>query len=245
MTNRTAFITGASRGIGRACALALAQAGVRVAIAARSMEQLETLAGEIRSQGQEAFPVSIDLANPDSIKEAVSKTAKDFGPIAILVNNAGITKDGLALRMKKEDWDTVISTNLTGAFLAIQQVLQGMMRERWGRIINISSVVGEMGNPGQANYVAAKAGITGMIKAVAQEYAKRGVTANCVAPGFIVTPMTDKLNDKQRETIMAKIPASRAGTVEEVAAAVAFLASNEAAYVTGQTLHVNGGMAMI
>jgi 3-oxoacyl-[acyl-carrier protein] reductase len=244
MTNRTAFITGASRGIGRACALALAQAGVRVAIAARNMEQLETLAGEIRSQGHEAFPVSVDLANPESIKEAISKTAKDFGPIAILVNNAGITKDGLALRMKKEDWDTVISTNLTGAFLAIQQVLQSMMRERWGRIINISSVVGEMGNPGQANYVASKAGLIGLTKSIAQEMGSRNITVNAVAPGFVETDMTHGLTQDLKDKMLANIPLKRIGRPEDVAAAVRFLASEEAGYITGHVLDVNGGIYM-
>ena len=160
MTNRTALITGASRGIGRACALALSAAGARVALAARNMAQLDELAEHIRSQGREAFAVALDLASADSVKDAVGRVSKDFGRIDILVNNAGITKDGLALRMKKDDWDMVINTNLTGAFLMCQQVLQGMMRERWGRIINISSVVGEMGNAGQANYVASKAGLT-------------------------------------------------------------------------------------
>src|ERR1039457_138684 len=244
MTNRTAFITGASRGIGRACALALAQGGVRVAVAARNIEQLETLAGEIRSQGYEAFPVSLDLANPESIKEAIAKTAKDFGPIAILVNNAGITKDGLALRMKKEDWDTVIATNLTGAFLAIQQVLHGMMRERWGRIINISSVVGEMGNPGQANYVASKAGLIGLTKSIAQEMGSRNITVNPVAPGFGETDMTQGLTEELKDKMLANIPLKRIGRPEDVAAAVRFLASEEAGYITGHVLDVNGGIYM-
>jgi 3-oxoacyl-[acyl-carrier protein] reductase len=244
MTNRTAFITGASRGIGRACALALSAAGARVAVAARNVDQLETLAAEIRSQGREAFAVPIDLANPDSIKEAIAKTAKDFGPIAILVNNAGITKDGLALRMKKDDWDTVISTNLTGAFLAIQQVLQGMMRERWGRIINISSVVGEMGNPGQANYVASKAGLIGLTKSIAQEMGSRNITVNAVAPGFIETDMTAVLSQDVRDNIIGHIPLKRMGRAEDVAAAVRFLASEEAGYITGAVLNVNGGMYM-
>lgn len=244
MTNRIAFITGASRGIGRACALSLSQAGARVAIAARNMEQLETLASEIRAQGQEAFPVAIDLANPDSIKEAIAKTAKDFGPIAILVNNAGITKDGLALRMKKDDWDTVISTNLTGAFLAIQQVLHGMMRERWGRIINISSVVGEMGNPGQANYVASKAGLIGLTKSIAQEMGSRNITVNAVAPGFVETDMTHGLTQELKDKMLGNIPLKRIGRPEDVAAAVRFLASEEAGYITGHVLDVNGGIYM-
>jgi 3-oxoacyl-[acyl-carrier protein] reductase len=244
MTNRTAFITGASRGIGRACALALAQAGSRVAVAARSLDQLEALASEIRSQGQEAFAVTIDLANPESIKEAITKTAKDFGPIAILVNNAGITKDNLALRMKKEDWDTVIATNLTGAFLTIQQVLHGMMRERWGRIINIASVVGEMGNPGQANYVASKAGLIGLTKSIAQEMGSRNITVNAVAPGFVETDMTHGLSGELKEKMLANIPLKRIGRPEDVAAAVRFLASEEASYITGHVLDVNGGIYM-
>jgi 3-oxoacyl-[acyl-carrier protein] reductase len=244
MTNRTAFITGASRGIGRACALSLAEAGARVAVAARNMEQLEALAQELRSHGREAFPVSIDLANPESIKEAISKTAKDFGPIAILVNNAGITKDGLALRMKKEDWDTVISTNLTGAFLTIQQVLQGMMRERWGRIINISSVVGEMGNAGQANYVASKAGLIGLTKSIAQEMGSRNITVNAVAPGFVETDMTHGLTQELKDKMLANIPLKRIGRPEDIAAAVRFLASEEAGYITGHVLDVNGGIYM-
>ncbi len=244
MTNRTAFITGASRGIGRACALALAQAGARVAVAARNIEQLEAVAGEIRSQGHEAFAVSLNLANPESIKEAISKTAKDFGPIAILVNNAGITKDGLALRMKKEDWDSVIATNLTGAFLAIQQVLHGMMRERWGRIINISSVVGEIGNAGQANYVASKAGLIGLTKSIAQEMGSRNITVNAVAPGFVETDMTLGLTQELKDKMLANIPLKRIGRAEDVAAAVRFLASEEAGYITGHVLDVNGGIYM-
>jgi 3-oxoacyl-[acyl-carrier protein] reductase len=244
MTNRTAFITGASRGIGRACALALAQAGARVAVAARNLDQLEALAGEIRSGGREAFAVAMDLANPESIKEAIAKAAKDFGPIAILINNAGITKDGLALRMKKEDWDSVIATNLTGAFLAIQQVLHGMMRERWGRIINISSVVGEMGNAGQANYVASKAGLIGLTKSIAQEMGSRNITVNAVAPGFVETDMTQSLTQELKDKMLANIPLKRIGRPEDVAAAVRFLASEEAGYITGHVLDVNGGIYM-
>jgi 3-oxoacyl-[acyl-carrier protein] reductase len=244
MTNRTAFITGASRGIGRACALALAQAGARVAVAARNLEQLETLAGEIRAQGHDAFPIVLDLASAESIKEALAKTAKDFGAITILVNNAGITKDNLALRMKKDDWDTVIATNLTGAFLAIQQVLQGMMRERWGRIINISSVVGESGNPGQANYVASKAGLIGLTKSIAQEMGSRNITVNAVAPGYVETDMTHGLSDELKQKMLANIPLKRIGRPEDVAAAVRFLASEEAGYITGHVLDVNGGIYM-
>jgi 3-oxoacyl-[acyl-carrier protein] reductase len=244
MTNRTAFITGASRGIGRACALALSEAGARVALAARSTAQLEELAGEIRSQGREAFAVTIDMTSADSIQEAFAKVAKEFGPIAILVNNAGITKDGLALRMKKDDWDSVLATNLTGAFLATQQVLQPMMKERWGRVINISSVVGEMGNPGQANYVASKAGLIGLTKALAQEMGSRNITVNAVAPGFIETDMTHKLSQELKDNLVGHIALKRIGKPEDVAAAVRFLASEEARYITGHVLNVNGGLYM-
>ncbi|HYL73296.1 MAG TPA: 3-oxoacyl-[acyl-carrier-protein] reductase [Bryobacteraceae bacterium] len=244
MTNRTAFITGASRGIGRACALALSDGGARVALAARNLEQLEALAAEIHAKGREAFVVALDLANPDSIKEAFSKTSKEFGPITILVNNAAITKDNLALRMKKDDWDAVIATNLTGAFLAIQQVLQGMMRERWGRIVNISSLVGEMGNPGQANYVASKAGLIGLTKSIAQEMGSRNITVNAVAPGYIETDMTQGLSQELKDKMLANIPLKRIGRPEDVAAAVRFLASEEAGYITGHVLDVNGGIYM-
>ena len=242
MANRTALITGASRGIGRACALALSEAGARVALAARNQHQLEELAGQIRAQGREAFPVAMDLASADSIKETIGKVAKDFGRIDILVNNAGIAKDNLALRMKKEDWDLVIATNLSGAFLAIQQVLHGMMRERWGRIVNMSSVVGEMGNPGQANYAASKAGLIGLTKSLAHEMASRNITVNAVAPGFIETDMTSSLSPELKEKMLANIPLKRMGRAEDVAAAVRFLASEEAGYITGHVLDVNGGL---
>ena len=244
MTNRTAFITGASRGIGRACAVALAAAGARVALAARNAAQLEELAGQLRSEGREAFAIAVDMASSDSIREAIRETAKDFGPIAILVNNAAITKDGLAMRMKKEDWDSVIGVNLTGAFVAIQQVLPAMMRERWGRIVNISSVVGEMGNPGQANYVASKAGLIGLTKAIAQEMGSRNITVNAVAPGFIETDMTAGLSDERKDNMIGHVALKRIGRPEDVAAAVRFLASEEAAYITGHVLDVNGGLYM-
>jgi len=244
MTNRIAFITGASRGIGRACALALAGAGARVAVAARSLAQLEELAGQIRAQDREAFAVTIDMSDPDSIREAFARTIKDFGAISILVNNAGVTKDGLAIRMKKDDWDGVLATNLTGAFLATQQVLQSMMRERWGRIINISSVVGEMGNPGQVNYVASKAGLIGLTKALAQEMGSRNITVNAVAPGFIETDMTGKLSPELKDNMLGHIPLKRIGKPEDVAAAVRFLASEDAGYITGHVLNVNGGLYM-
>ncbi len=244
MTNRTAFVTGASRGIGRACALALAQAGARIIVAARDRAKLEEVAAEIRTGGREAFVVEIDLASADSIKAAFAEAVKEFGRIDILVNNAGVTKDGLALRMKKDDWDTVLATNLTGAFVAIQQVLQGMMKERWGRIINLSSVVAEAGNPGQSNYVASKAGLIGLTKSLAQEMASRNITVNAVAPGFIETDMTAGLSPELKDNLLGHIPLKRLGRAEDVAAAVRFLASEEAGYITGHVLNVNGGMYM-
>jgi len=244
MESRTAFISGASRGIGRACALTLAQAGHRVVLAARSQANLAAVAEEIRALGREVFTVELDLASPDSVKAAFAQAAKDFGRIDILVNNAAVTKDGLAMRMKKEDWDIVIQTNLTGAFLAIQQVLPGMMKERWGRIINISSVVGEAGNAGQANYVASKAGLIGLTKSIAQEMASRNITVNAVAPGFIATDMTAVLPDQVKEAMLGRIPLKRFGTPEDVAHAVKFLASEESNYITGHVLDVNGGMYM-
>jgi 3-oxoacyl-[acyl-carrier protein] reductase len=242
MHNRVAFVTGASRGIGKACALALAEAGARVAVAARQRDKLEEVAAEIRGRAREAYVVELDLASDESIKSAFSVTAKEFGRIDILVNNAGITRDNLALRMKREDWTAVLETNLTGSFRAIQQVLQGMMRERWGRIINITSVVGQAGNPGQANYAASKAGLIGLTKTMAQEMASRQITVNAVAPGMIETDMTAGLSQEVREKALAAIPLKRFGTAADVAAAVRFLASEEAGYITGQVLAVNGGM---
>src|SRR5258706_5358133 len=236
MPSRPAFVTGASRGIGRACARALADAGVQVVLAARDRAKLEAAAAEIPG----ATWVEIDLASQCSIKEAFAKAGK----VDILVNNAAVTKDGLALRMKKDDWDSVIATNLTGAFLAIQQVLHGMMKERWGRIINISSVVGEAGNPGQANYVASKAGLIGLTKSLAQEMASRNITVNAVAPGFIETDMTASLSPELKENMLAHIPLKRFGRAEDVAAAVGLSASGDAGYITGAVIDVNGGMYM-
>jgi 3-oxoacyl-[acyl-carrier protein] reductase len=240
---KTAFVTGASRGIGRACALALSKAGMRVVVAARDLAKLEEVATEIRVAGGEAFVVAIDLVSADSIKAAFA-AAKDFGRIDVLVNNGGITRDGLALRMKKDDWDAVLAANLTGSFLCIQQVLQGMMKERWGRIVNISSVVAEMGNPGQSNYVASKAGLIGLTKSLAQEMASRNITINAVAPGFIDTDMTAGLAPEVKENMLGHIPLKRFGKAEDVAAAVRFLASDDASYITGHVLDVNGGMHM-
>jgi 3-oxoacyl-[acyl-carrier protein] reductase len=244
MTHRVAFVTGGSRGIGRAIALALGKAGARVVVASNEPENNEKVAAEIREAGGEAATVYLDLTSPDSIKEAFGGILKQFGRIDILVNNAGITKDNLALRMKKEDWDLVLSINLTGAFLASQQVLQGMMKERWGRIINIASVVGQSGNPGQANYVASKAGIIGLTKTLAQELGSRNITVNAIAPGFIETDMTAKLTPEQRDGMLAKVPLKRGGQPEDIANAVKFLASDDAAYITGHVLAVNGGMYM-
>lgn len=235
-TNRAALVTGASRGIGRACARALAQAGARVVLAARDRAALEQAASEIPN----STCIEIDLASPDSIKQAFAKAGK----VDILVNNAGIARDGLALRMKKDDWDAVLATNLTGAFLAIQQVLPGMLKERWGRIINISSVVGQAGNPGQANYVASKAGLIGLTKSLAQEIGSRNITVNAVAPGFIDTDMTASLSQQLKDNMLAHIPLKRFGSAEDVAAAVRFLASEEAGYITGHVLNVSGGMYM-
>jgi 3-oxoacyl-[acyl-carrier protein] reductase len=243
LTGRNALITGATGPIGGSIVRALHGQGATVAISGTRREVLDRLAADLGGDRVHIMPCN--LADSGETEALVPRAEEVMGQLDILVANAGVTKDNLFVQLRDEDWDQVIAINLSATFRLARAAVRGMMRRRFGRVIAITSVVGSTGNPGQANYVAAKAGITGMIKAIAQEYARRNVTANCVAPGFIVTPMTDKLNDKQREIIMAKIPASRAGTVEEVAAAVAFLASNEASYVTGQTLHVNGGMAMI
>jgi 3-oxoacyl-[acyl-carrier protein] reductase len=244
MNNRIALVTGASRGIGRACALELAKAGAKVALAARQTDKLEEVAAQIRAGGGEAFVVPLDLSAQESIKEGIARVAKEFGRIDMLVNNAGVTKDGLALRMKADDWNFVLQTNLTGAFFCIQQVISPMMRERWGRIVNISSVVGEAGNAGQANYVASKAGLIGLTKSLAQELGSRNITVNAVAPGFIETDMTAGLKDELKAKITAGIPLGRIGRAEEVACAVRFLCSEEAGYITGNVIDVNGGMYM-
>jgi 3-oxoacyl-[acyl-carrier protein] reductase len=242
LTGKNALITGATGSIGGAIARVLHAQGATIAISGTRREVLDKLAADL---GDRVHVLAGNLADGAETDALVPRAEEAMGQLDILVANAGVTRDNLFVQLRDEDWDHVIAINLSATFRLARAAVRGMMRRRFGRIIAITSVVGATGNPGQANYVAAKAGIAGMIKSIAAEYAKRGVTANCVAPGFIVTPMTDKLNDKQREGILAKIPASRAGTVEEVAAAVAFLAANEAGYVTGQTLHVNGGMAMI
>ncbi len=242
LTGKTALITGATGTIGGTIARTLHRQGATVAISGTRREILDQLAGEL---GERVHVMVCDLADPVATEALVPRAEETMGQLDILVANAGVARDNLLVQLRDEDWEQVIAINLSSTFRLARAAVRGMMRRRFGRVVAITSVVGTTGNPGQANYVAAKAGVTGMIKAMAQEYAKRGVTANCVAPGFIVTPMTEKLNDKQRETIVAKIPANRVGTPDEVAAAVVFLASNEAGYVTGQTLHVNGGMAMI
>jgi 3-oxoacyl-[acyl-carrier protein] reductase len=242
MKGRVAFVTGAGQGIGRACALALAEAGARVALGARSLDKLEAVAAEIRKRGGEAHVAPLDLADRESIAATFKGAEAALGPVEILVNNAAITRDGLALRMSAEAWDEVLGTNLTGAFLCIQAVLRNMAKARWGRIVNISSVVAQSGNPGQATYVAAKAGLIGLTKSLAIEMAARNITVNAVAPGFIETAMTDVLTEEQRTGMLARIPLGRQGSPEEVAAAVRFLASDEAAYITGHTLNVNGGL---
>ncbi len=244
MSKRTALVTGASRGIGRACAEALGAAGCRVVLAARSTDKLEEAAVQIREHGGEAFVIEVDLTSQESIASGFSKAGKEFGRIDILVNNAGITKDGLAVRMKQADWEMVLQTNLSGPFYAVQQVLPGMIRERWGRIVNISSVVGEMGNPGQANYVASKAGLIGLTKSLAREVGSRNITVNAVAPGFIGTDMTQSLTDALKQKMIAETPLKRMGTPEDIASAVKFLASEEAGFITGHVLDVNGGIYM-
>jgi 3-oxoacyl-[acyl-carrier protein] reductase len=242
LAGKTALITGATGPIGGSIARVLHAQGATVAISGTRSEILEKLAADL---GERVHVLPADLANAAQTDELVPRAEEAMGQLDVLVANAGVARDNLLVQLRDEDWEQVIAINLSATFRLARTAVRGMMRRRFGRVIAITSVVGATGNPGQANYVAAKAGIAGLIKVIAAEYAKRGVTANCVAPGFIVTPMTDKLNDKQREAIVSKIPAGRAGTVEEVAAAVAYLASIEAAYVTGQTLHVNGGMAMI
>jgi 3-oxoacyl-[acyl-carrier protein] reductase len=244
MSTRTALVTGASRGIGKACAETLASTGHRMVLAARSLERLEETASAVRAAGSEAFVIEIDLSEAESIANGISKAAKEFGRIDILVNNAGITKDSLAVRMKRADWEIVLETNLSGSFYAIQQVLPGMMRERWGRIVNISSVVGEMGNPGQANYVASKAGLIGLTKSLAQEVGSRNITVNAVAPGFIETDMTQGLSDELKQKLLDETPLKRMGTPLDVASAIKFLVSDDASFITGHVLDVNGGIYM-
>lgn len=241
-SGRVALVTGASQGIGRACALALAAGGATVALAARNEGKLAEVQAEIVAAGGTAAAFALDVASQESIKAGAKTVLERFGKVEILVNNAGITRDGLVLRMKRADWDDVLSTNLTGAFLLTQALLSPMLKGRWGRIVNISSVVGRTGQAGQVNYAASKAGLIGLTQSLAREVASRGVTVNAVAPGYIETPMTAVLDEKQRAAMMATIPLGRPGTDAEIAHAVAFLASEGAGYVTGAVLDVNGGM---
>jgi 3-oxoacyl-[acyl-carrier protein] reductase len=241
LTGKTALVTGATGGIGGAIARALHAQGAKVAVSGTRREVLNQLASELGG----AAVLPCDLADKDSVEALVPDAEKALGQLDILVANAAITRDNLFVALKDDDWQQVLDVNLTSTFRLARAAVKGMMRRRFGRVIGITSVVGVIGNPGQANYTAAKAGMIGMFKSIGKEYAKRGVTANCVAPGFIATAMTDKLNEKQREAILQMVPAARLGSGADVAAAVIYLASDEAAYVTGQTLHVNGGMAMI
>ena len=244
LKERVALVTGASQGIGRAIALALSCAGARVVLAARNAEKLQSLAEEIDASRGTALAIQMDVGDAQQVKAGFRQALERFGRLDILVNNAAITRDGLALRMKAEDWDTVLRTNLTGAYYCIQQALAPMVRQRSGRIINVTSVVAESGNAGQANYVAAKAGLIGLTRAIAVEVASRNITVNAVAPGFIVSPMTDPLPENVKQELLARIPLGRMGQDAEVAAAIVFLASDEAAYITGHVLDVNGGMRM-
>jgi 3-oxoacyl-[acyl-carrier protein] reductase len=244
LTGRVALVTGASQGIGRACALALAASGASVALAARNADKLAEVAAEIAAAGGIAHPFALDIADEESIKACVKAVVAHFGKLEILVNNAGITRDTLTLRMKRKDWDDVLQTNLTGAFLMTQAAMSPMLKARWGRIVNITSVVGETGQAGQANYAASKAGLIGLTKAHSRELATRSITVNAVAPGYIETAMTGILSDEQKSAMTVHVPLQRVGTVEEVAHAVTFLASEGASYITGHTLDVNGGMYM-
>jgi 3-oxoacyl-[acyl-carrier protein] reductase len=242
LRDKVAVVTGASQGIGRETALALAQAGAKVAVAARNEEKLAALVSEIAAAGGESVAVKMDVADAEQVKAGFKRVVEKFGRLDILVNNAAVTRDGLAMRMRKDDWDAVLQTNLTGAHLCIQQALPVMMKARAGRIINIASVVAQMGNSGQANYVAAKAGLIGLTKAIAMEIASRGITVNAVAPGFIETPMTDVLPEQVKDKLKERIPLGRMGSARDVASAIRFLASDEAGYITGHVLNVNGGM---
>src|ERR1700753_4291476 len=247
LTGKTALVTGASGGIGGAIAKALHAQGATVVLSGTKVEALEKLAAELGSDGRgRAYTPACNLSDIASV-EALPKAAETAAgaPVDILVNNAGITKDNLFMRMKDEEWDQVIAVNLTAAFRLSRAVLRGMMKKRWGRIVQITSIVGATGNPGQGNYAAAKAGLIGMTKSLAAEVASRHITVNAVAPGFIQTAMTDVLTDQQKEAIATRIPLARMGKPEEIAAAVVYLASEEAAYVTGETIHINGGMAML
>ena len=244
LSSRVAFVTGASQGIGRACALRLAKNGATVAVAARTQEKLNDLVQEINAAGGNSAAFVLDVTDEDQIKNAVRSMLAQFGKIDILVNNAGITHDQLLMRMKRSDWDSVLNTNLTSAYLCTQQVIGSMLKQRWGRIINITSIFGQMGQAGQANYAASKAGLIGLTMAIAREVGSRNITCNAVAPGFIETAMTSGLAEDFKKEALKMIPLARIGTPEDVASAVAFLASDESSYITGHVLNVNGGMLM-
>jgi|SRR6516165_10699956 len=244
LSGRVALVTGASQGIGRACALKLAEAGAAVALAARNQEKLEELANAITAKGGQAASFAMDVGDEQQIKAGCKAALEKFGKIDILLNNAGITRDQLVLRLKRSDWDAVLATNLTSAYLSIQQVIGSMLRHRWGRIVNMTSIFGKMGQAGQANYASSKAGLIGLTMAIAREVGSRNITCNAVAPGFIETAMTAALSEDLRQDALKNIPLGRLGTSEDVANAVAFLASEEASYITGHVLNVNGGMLM-
>jgi 3-oxoacyl-[acyl-carrier protein] reductase len=244
LSGRVALVTGASQGIGRACALKLAQSGAAVTLAARGQEKLQTLADEVVAAGGKAVVFPLDVGDEEQIKSTFKAVITQLGKIDILVNNAGITRDQLLMRMKRADWDVVLNTNLTSAYLCTQQAIGSMLKQRWGRIINITSIFGQMGQAGQANYAASKAGLIGLTLAIAREVGSRNITCNAVAPGFIETAMTSGLADDFKQSAVKMIPLGRVGTPEDVANAVAFLASEEASYITGHVLNVNGGMLM-
>jgi 3-oxoacyl-[acyl-carrier protein] reductase len=244
LSGRVAFVTGASQGIGRACALRLATEGATVAIAARNQEKLKELVNEIIATSGKAADFALDVTDEDQVKSAIKAVIAQFGKIDILVNNAGITRDQLVMRMKRADWDAVLQTNLTAAYLCIQQVTSTMLKQRWGRIINITSVFGQMGQAGQANYAASKAGLIGLTMAIARELGSRNITCNAVAPGFIETAMTEALGEEFKQNAAKQIPLGRVGSPADAAAAVAFLASDDASYITGHVLNVNGGLLM-
>jgi len=244
LSGRVALITGASQGIGRGCALRLAKEGASVAVAARNQEKLNELANEITAAGGKAAVFPLDVADEEQVKSTVKSVIAQFGKIDILANNAGITRDQLVMRMKRADWDAVLQTNLTSAYLCIQQVLPSMLKQRWGRIINVSSVFGQMGQAGQANYAASKAGLIGLTMAIAREVGSRNITCNAIAPGFIETAMTNLLSEEFKQNAVKQIPLGRVGRTDDIAGALAFLASDDAAYITGHVLSVNGGMLM-
>ena len=244
LQGHVALVTGASQGIGRACAIALAKAGATVVLAARNAEKLNEAVSQIQGDGGKAAAFPLDVSSEDAIKSTIKTITGQMGKIDILVNNAGVTRDGLLLRMKRADWDEIFTTNLTAPFLLTQAVLGGMMKQRWGRIINIASIVGEVGAAGQANYASSKAGLIGFTLSVAREVASRNITVNAVAPGYIVTPMTDVMTEDQKRAVTEQIPLGRHGTDSDIANAVLFLASNEAGYITGHVLDVNGGLRM-